>query len=100
MTAPRDLCIMACTFCRDRDFWHWMASLAADGPDRFDESGAKAFILNLCCVSSRSQLDTDPTAGARFLSLVRDPFVEWKRLGTDPFLEWKAAQTIPDWIPQ
>lgn len=90
MTASRDLCIMACTFCRDRDFWHWMAALDPARVDRFDEAGAKAFVLSMCRVSSRSQLDTDPVAAQRFHTLVRTPF-----------LEWKAAQSsTPSWIDQ
>lgn len=69
---------MACVFCRDRTFWRWMASLDRNGPDHFGEPGAKAFILTICRVSSRTQLDTDPAAGQRFLALVRDPYLAWK----------------------
>lgn len=104
MTASRDLCIMACVFCREPEFHRWLGSVAAaEGLEGaaaellFDEgvseAAAKAFILNLCRVSSRSQLDTDLGAGRRFLTLVRDPFVEWR--DAQP----PAADNL-DWIPQ
>lgn len=81
MTArPRDLCIMACVFCRDPLFREWIVSLAGDDCIGMvmDEAGAKAFILHLCRVESRTDLDTDPDAALRFHSLIRQPFVTWK----------------------
>lgn len=78
MTAAnsRDLCIMACVFCRDPKFWHWAdfnspAVIAS-------ADAAKAFITNTCQVKSRIDLDTNEAAGQRFHDLVRAPFLAWK----------------------
>ncbi len=82
----RDLCIMACVFCRDAEFQGWVREKAAERrilhvggrlPAR-NESMAKAFILHECEVKSRNELDTNPDAALRFHELVRKPFLEWK----------------------
>ncbi|BCP56268.1 hypothetical protein K32_48850 [Kaistia sp. 32K] len=70
----RDLCIMACIFCRDEAFRKWMTR---DGPS-INEARAKEIILGVCGVKSRNDLDTNPEAAARFHELVRRPFLEWK----------------------
>lgn len=73
----RDLCIMACVFCRDPKFHEWMKHL--DGSDfPFDEHDAKAFILVACNVTSRNFLDTNPVATERFHEHIRKPFNAWK----------------------
>lgn len=77
MSQTRDLCIMACVFCRDVAFHNYLASLAPDA-GRFDEEEAKDFITGICGIESRSQLDKDPAAAAKFHELVRLPFVAWK----------------------
>lgn len=78
----RELCIMACVFCRDPVFLKWIYSLGLGQvgvkSGEFNEAGAKAFILHLCQTDSRNKLDTDPAAGKRFLQLVRTPFLAWK----------------------
>lgn len=73
----RDLCIMACVFCKDPQFWSWMADLDCDGT-QFDEVSAKAFILAACKIKSRNELDTNPRAADLFHRLVRAPFLAWK----------------------
>jgi len=84
--STRELCIMACVFCRDKQFQAWAndqiakQQLVIHGayvPGR-NESAAKAFILHVCEARSRNDLDTDPDAGQRFHELVRKPFLEWK----------------------
>jgi hypothetical protein len=77
VSAGRDLCIMACVFCRDPLFLRWLASLDGTGAE-YDDEAAKTFIIFACGVTSRSDLDTDPTAAARFHELVRVPFLTWK----------------------
>lgn len=76
----RDLCIMACTFCRDPLFWRYLETLADKGgvSTEFNENAAKEFILLACQVESRSELDTKPGAAALFHKLVREPFLAWK----------------------
>lgn len=82
----RDLCIMACTFCRRIDFQDWVRKQAAErqilhvaGRLPAPSDGmAKAFILHECEVKSRNELDTNPDAAQRFHELVRKPYLEWK----------------------
>jgi hypothetical protein len=78
--SSRDLCIMACTFCRDPQFWAWLEDLAAAGGEAatFDEPKAKLFILEICQIESRNELDTNARAAEDFHRLVRVPFLEWK----------------------
>lgn len=84
--SSRELCIMACVFCRDWAFQDWAhqqirdrdlvvvnGKLAGHG-----EAMAKAFILHVCEMSSRNDLDVDAAAAERFHARVRKPFLEWK----------------------
>lgn len=98
MTAGhRELCIMACVFCKSADFQAWIQSM---GPDDlkaipFSEPMAKAFLLHLCQVESRNELDTNPAAAERFHELVRKPFLAWKNQdqGEDTF--YAGMETDP-----
>jgi hypothetical protein len=74
--SSRELCIMACIFCREPQFHQWLAETTDLVKPR--DGQAKAFILRQCQVSSRNDLDTDPDAAARFHDLVRKPFLAWK----------------------
>lgn len=84
----RELCIMACVFCRSGGFHDWAREQIRDrglvlkggrlsGPG---ESIAKTFILHVCQVSSRNDLDTDPDAAARFHEHIRKPYMAWKEV--------------------
>lgn len=79
----RDLCIMACVFCKDPQFQAWLRSMAPDLGE-VNEVMAKAFIIEACDVASRNELDTNPAAAERFHQLVRLPFLAWKE---SPFVE-------------
>lgn len=78
----RDLCIMACIFCKEPEFLKWVDVMAAqagyDVDIPADEAFAKTFITTLCQVTSRNDLDRDPAAAERFHDLVRKPFLQWK----------------------
>jgi hypothetical protein len=95
MNAPvkpsRELCIMACAFCRDPLFWEWLNHAGIECKNSDD---AKASVLDLSGdIGSRGQLDTDPAAAKRFHVMVRSPFVFWKqerRPSTDT-TDWSAA---------
>jgi len=83
MKPTRELCIMACVFCRDAQFLAWLNHLAVlggepEGLAPATEADAKEFITTLCGVTSRNDLDRDPAAAQRFHELVRLPFLEWK----------------------
>lgn len=89
MTGRRDLCIMACIFCKDPEFGRWIQSFAPDDLKSvpFSEEMAKAFMLDLCQIDSRNQLDINPRAAQRFHELVRKPYLAWKNpeQGDDTF---------------
>lgn len=81
----RDLCIMACIFCREPRFQEWVRIQANERRILFvggrlparNEAMAKAFILHECEVKTRNDLDRDPDAARRFHDLVRKPYLEW-----------------------
>lgn len=84
MRAPekRDLCIMACAFCRNPDFLNYLREIDPKN-EQWTEAGAKEFVLTICQISSRSQLDREPQAARRFHELVRQPFLNWKGTGVE-----------------
>lgn len=73
---PGELCIMACTFCADPKFWEWADKRSEEVIE--GESGAKQFILDMCGVLSRKELDQHQTAADRFHKLIRLPFMAWR----------------------
>ena len=77
--SARDLCIMACVFCRDAQFLAWLTHINGHG-FKFSEAGAKAFILGTCKIASRNELDTNLEAAELFHEYIRKPFLEWKEL--------------------
>lgn len=74
----RDLCIMACAFCRYRDFWEYLQAIDPQHAP-WTEGGAKEFILAICGVDSRRELDRNAQAAQRFHQLVRLPFLAWRQ---------------------
>jgi hypothetical protein len=71
------LCIEACEYCKDKDFQRWAAQVSSTDPS---EANAKAYILSVCRVSSRKELDYGPpSAGAFFRQEIRVPFMRWQR---------------------
>lgn len=73
----RELCIMACSFCRLPDFLTYLQSIDP-AAEVWTEGAAKQFILAACEVSSRSDLDRDAEAARRFHERVRAPFIAWR----------------------
>lgn len=73
---PGQLCIMACTFCADPDFQHWIHSFHTGACT--NESEAKQFILDTCHVGSRKDIDLGDLAANVFHRSIRLPFLEWK----------------------
>lgn len=71
----RELCIMACVFCKDLQFRTWLglsAGLVAS------EGEAKATMMSICNIASRNELDSDERAAGLFHSYIRLPFLAWK----------------------
>jgi hypothetical protein len=71
------LCREACDYCAMPEFWAWLAS--ERGEHRQSEEQAKRWLLRLCDIDSRKELDTDRQAGEDFVKLVRVPFMRWQR---------------------
>lgn len=74
----RELCIMACVFCRDAFFKEWVRRSHRPIGSTVTEADAKDFILTACGIESRNELDTNSEAAERFHALVRVPFLAWK----------------------
>lgn len=80
----KDLRVLACMFCKDPEFHAYLRDISQDlgGPPIEDEivgeAFAKAFVLSVCKVESRTDLDLNSIAAYRFHQLVRGPFVAWK----------------------
>ena len=75
-TKPGPLCILACRWCKDPEFWSFVQCHGLYVCQ--SEFSAKTWILEQCGVSSRKLLDEDKYASHRFHALVRDPFMAWK----------------------
>lgn len=75
MKPTRDLCIMACIFCREPMFHRWLQSIQ---PGDVSEDIAKQFILITCQVKSRNDLDRSLDAAERFHVHIRNPYLAWK----------------------
>lgn len=76
VAAPRKdtrgpLCREACDYCAMPAFHEWMG--AANDDD------AKAYILDLCGIKSRKDLDMNERAHDAFVSSIRLPFMRWQR---------------------
>jgi hypothetical protein len=95
----RDLCIMACVFCRDPVFQEWAGQQARARRYLFtacdmredSELMAKLLILAACSVESRNALDTSPGAAELFHERVRKPFLAWRESRPHP----EAPPMIP-----
>ena len=71
----RDLCIMACCFCKEPLFQKWARLM---GMPNATEHDAKQFILRVCGVTSRNDLDSNEKAAQLFHQRIREPFLAWK----------------------
>ena len=84
----RELCIMACVFCRDPAFQLFAGTLHRAEQEFLygyqasvkgtPEQIAKAFILTTCQITSRNELDTNPEAAKRFHDHIRLPYLAWR----------------------
>jgi hypothetical protein len=67
------LCREACDYCAMPEFQQW----AAADDETPSERGAKLFILTVCEVGSRKELDANPLAAQIFVGHVRVPFMRY-----------------------
>jgi hypothetical protein len=70
------LCREACDYCEMPEFQSWVAQT---GEWDMSEAEAKDFILTMCEIKSRKELDSNRLAGETFIHSVRVPFMHWKR---------------------
>jgi hypothetical protein len=68
---PGQFCVMAANFCRDPVFWDWA------GVGTEDE--ARSFILDICGVKSRKELDGHDLVERTFFREIRHPFLQYKK---------------------
>lgn len=73
---PGQLCVMACNFCADKQFWKWI-SLHLNY-DCINEDDAKDSILGICRIKSRKDLDTSKAAAEIFHTEIRNPYLAWR----------------------
>jgi len=73
-----DLCIVACAFCADATFRHWVEQFYPVAGALSGSCHAKEFILKTCGIASRKELDTSAAAAELFHRIVRRPFLAWK----------------------
>lgn len=76
-SGSRELRIMACAFCRYRDFLEYLQEIDPQH-EPWTEGSAKEFILAVCKIKSRSDLDRNSEAANMFHELVRKPFLNWR----------------------
>ena len=72
---PGQLCVMACTFCADPLFWKWISKSQYACRT---EAHAKEWVMGVCGVESRKEIDADKIAATRFHTLIREPFMDWR----------------------
>lgn len=74
------LCEWAVMRCAEPQFQQWafmQPKRMADSSGLGMDEQAKAFILSVCGIESRKELDTNPEAAKRFHERVRLPYAKW-----------------------
>lgn len=81
MTAARmkggALAKFAGRLCGNPEFWRMVA--ARTGKPCQSNADAKAYVLRVCGIESRAQLDHVPAAEAKFHAAVRLPWIRWQQ---------------------
>jgi hypothetical protein len=72
-----DLCIVACNYCKDKRFWHWLNSLDGGGGKIESEKGAAECIYACLGISSRKEIDDGGEIAESFHETFRKPFMAW-----------------------
>jgi hypothetical protein len=74
------LCREACDYCGMEDFQRWVPRHTNDRTgDRYSEEACKRWILRVCGVESRKELDASDEAAGRFVRLIRLPFMKQRQ---------------------
>ena len=67
---------IAFLLCQDEQFWHWCNERSFVEID--SEATARAFILEACGITSRSQLDSRPSARATWEATFYQPYSKYR----------------------
>jgi len=70
------LSVLACTMCKDPMFLAWLNVINQHDHTSND---AKLFILAICDIDSRKELDVNTVAVAKFSLHIRHPFMKWRQ---------------------
>ena len=68
---------LAWLYCKDKEFWEWANEYSFDQINSDD--AARAYILEACDITSRSELDTNPAARAAWEATIYAPFNAWRK---------------------
>lgn len=68
-----DLCWRAVQWCKEPEFQEWLSVTHNEGI-ALTEDVARWFILELCGIQSRKELDTNPEAARKFTQIIRIPY--------------------------
>lgn len=75
------LSVLAGRWCNDPKFWEWHNALYFsnhEGYERIDDSDmAREFVLEMCEITSRKDLDHNPAAARIFHEEIRLPYSNW-----------------------
>lgn len=74
------LCVMACNFCADKSFQQWVGAMTGKPYAEVTEEVAKEYILDICGVDSRKDIDKSPSVAHKFHNAIRAPYLEWRAL--------------------
>jgi hypothetical protein len=74
-----DCCRRAVQWCKEPQFWAWANSVTHAGIFFYvnNKDDARAFVLELCKVESRRELDTNNEANKAWHRLIREPYRLW-----------------------
>lgn len=68
------LAMLAVQWCKDPQFLKWLNLTHGNFSG---EADAKSYILQLCHIRSRKELNTDVAAAVSFQAKIREPYMDW-----------------------
>lgn len=68
---------LAAMWCQQETFWQFLNSKFFEGYDVGSEEDAARLIRILCCIDSRSEIDSDPKATQIFHEQIRIPYISY-----------------------
>ena len=71
------LALLAVQWCKEPKFWEWLNTKCGDVTALTNENDVKLYILAICGIDSRKELNTSKLAERRFNRFIREPYMEW-----------------------